>query len=146
MRKLAWLVMILLFLLSALFFVRYTNLTARVTSPDGRMLLELSQLLLRHGPIRQAAEAVGYLRGGEESVDVALHVSIGLASLGLLSFVVLAAVHRRRQRSEYDYFDESPRGSQSCPQCAERIRGFEIVCRACGSYLVKLSQSGRRIA
>jgi len=121
MRKLAWLVVVLLFLSGALFSVRYARQTTTMASPDAKMLLELSQLLLRHGPIRQAAEAVGYIRGGEESVDFALYASVGFAWLGILSFVVLVASQRRRLRSGYDYLSRSLRGSQLCRNCGSRF-------------------------
>lgn len=59
MRKLAWLVVVLLFLLSALLFLPYADLTATATAPEAKMLLELGQVLLRFSAVRQAADLSG---------------------------------------------------------------------------------------
>ena len=136
--------MVLLFLLSGLFFLRYAGLTATSASPDARMLLELSRVLLRYGAVRQAADAIGYLRGIKESADFALYVSIGFGWLGILSIVILAATHRKGRRRYDDDWDEPHAGPDVCPDCGERFRGFEITCRACGASLVAQSRRGRR--
>ena len=144
MRKLAWLVVLLLFLLSALFFVRYAELTAAAARPEAKMLLELGQVLLRFNAVRQAADAFGNLRGVTESADFALYASIGFAWLVILSIVLLAATHRRRHRLYDDDSDGLRGGPDICPKCGERFRGFEITCRACGASLVAQARRGRR--
>jgi hypothetical protein len=129
-RKLAWAVVILLFLLSGLFSVRYVNLTNAVASRAAKQLLGLSESLLRLGAVRQAAESVGYLRGLKDAADFSLLVSIGAGSLALVCFVILAATHRSRRRD--DDADGRDAGPQACPECDEPIRGFELACRSCG--------------
>jgi len=135
MRKLAWLVVVLLFLLSCLFFVRYVNLTNAVASPAAKQLLGLSEALLRLGDVTTAAEGVRLLRGLKDTADFSLYVSAGFGFLALLSFVILAATHRRRRSGRHegdDDGDEYDSGRQTCPECDEPFRGFEIVCHACG--------------
>ena len=151
MRKLAWLLVVLLFLLSAMFFVRYADLTAMAARPEAKMLLELGQVLLRFSAVRQAADAVrqaadaiGNLRGVKESADFALYVSIGFAWLGILSIVLLAATRKKRGRQYDDDLDEPHGRPNVCPECGERFRGFEITCRACGASLVAQARRGRR--
>jgi len=144
MRKLAWLVVVLLFLLSAMFFLRYTDLTAMAAIPEAKMLLELGQALLRFSAVRQAADAIGNLRGVKESADFALYVSIGFAWLGILSILLLAATRKKRRRLYDDDLDEPHGRPNICPECGARFRGFEITCRACGASLVAQSRRGRR--
>jgi len=136
MRKLAWLVVVLLLLVSGLFFVRYVNLTNTAASPEARKLLGLSTYLLQRGMVTQAAEGIGLVRGVKESADFSLLVSIGAGSLALVSFVILAATHRSRRRDE----DDLHSGPQTCPQCDEPVRGFELRCRNCGHALAAWSR------
>ena len=141
MRKLAWLVVVVLFLLSALFFVRYAGLAGKTTSPEAKMLIEVSHALLSYAAVRQATEAIGYLRGMNEAAEFSLYVSLGLALLSIVSFVILVASHQRRR----DYsFDDDDAGAEACPRCAEPIRGFEIVCRACGYNFMMQWRAGHR--
>jgi hypothetical protein len=142
MRKLAWLVVVAFFLSSALFFVRYAALTETASRPEAKMLIGLSHLLLSYAVVRQATEAIGYLQGMNETAEFSLYVSLGLALVGVLSFVLLAASQFRR---DYDYdHDDSDAGAQTCPRCTEPIRGFEIICRACGYGFGIESRPGSR--
>jgi hypothetical protein len=141
MRKLAWLVVVVLFLLSALFFVRYAGLAGKATSPEAKMLIEVSHALLSYAAVRQATEAIGYLRGMNEAAEFSLYVSLGLALLSVVSFVILVASHQRRR--DYGFHDHDA-GAEACPQCAEPIRGFEIVCRACGYNFMMHGRAGGR--
>ena len=144
MRKLAWLVVVVLFLLSALFFVRYAGLAGKAPSPEAKMLIEVSHALLSYAAVRQATEAIGYLRGMNEAAEFSLYVSLGLALLSIVSFVILVASHQRRRDYNYD-FDDHDAGAETCPQCAEPIRGFEIVCRACGyNFMMQWRAGGRK--
>jgi hypothetical protein len=125
---------------SALFFVRYAALTETATRPETKMI-GLSHLLLRYGAVRQATEAIGYVRGMNDSAEFSLYASLGLALLGVLSFVILVASYQHRR--DYDV-DDRDAGSETCPKCAEPIRGFEIICRACGYNFVLQSRPGGR--
>jgi hypothetical protein len=72
------------------------------------------------------------VRATQQQVDFSLYLSIATGLLATLAFVILAATHRRRRHRDYDDEDEEDAGSQACPECDEPIRGFEILCRACG--------------
>lgn len=75
----------------------------------------------------------------KESAGFALYLSIGFAAFGILSSVILAVTNRRRSGSDYDDFGvESDGGPQSCPECTEPVRGFEIFC----PYVRLLSREG----
>ena len=112
--------------------------------PEAKMLLELGQVLLRFNAVRQAADAIGNLRGVTESADFALYASIGFAWLAILSIALLAATHEKGRRLYDDDSDEPHGGRNVCPECGARFRGFEITCRACGASLVAQARRRRR--
>jgi hypothetical protein len=130
MRKLAWLVVVLLFLSSAWFFLRYLAIYADLADPQVRKGLGLAAALAHIAPI-QAGALLAVVQGAKERADFSLYMSIATGLLGALAFVILAATHRRR-RYDLDEDDEEDPGPTNCPECDEPIEGFAITCRACG--------------
>ena len=102
MRKVAWALAVLLFLASAVFFLRYVGI-------DGHTVPVMRQ-----------------------QAQFSLYMSIATGLLATLAFIGLAVTHQRRSVGRAYDFENEDAAPEPCPECYEPIKGFELSCRACG--------------
>jgi hypothetical protein len=142
MRKVAWTVVVLLVLASAALFLRYAAIYAGLTDPKFTSGLRQIAVYAHLIPV-QAGALLASVQVARAQADFALYLSIATGMLATLAFLVLAVTHKRK-RDEYED-DDDDRGLQTCPECDEPIKGFEVTCRACGfRFGPKFDARGRR--
>ena len=124
MRKVCWLLVIALFLFSAFFFLRYAALYATLADPRTTQALRQIAALAHLAP-HIAGEALGTVQAIKSQADFSLYLSLGLAGLGILCFIVLASTKQPRSRNGYG-------SNPVCPECGERTDGLAVTCRSCG--------------
>ena len=130
MRKVAWALVVLLFLASAAFFLRYVAIYADLTDP--KVVRGLRQIAAyAHLIPVQAGELLASIQVARAQADFSLYLGIAIGLLATLAFIILAATHRRARPRDDDEYDDQA-GPETCPECDEPIKGFEISCRACG--------------
>ena len=143
MRKLAWLAVISLLSLSAVFLARFIALTTGVSSPAGQQFLAFTDGMLTRGAaaVRWIAQAIARLGWLNDAAGIALAISAATGLVGLAMLLYLASwyEHRRQHYDAYDELDklvavdqDADREAQTCSQCGEPFAGFEIRCRNCG--------------
>lgn len=131
MRKIAWALTLLLFLVSAVLFLRYLAIYAMLGDP--RMIRDARVIAgLAHLASTLAGEAVGMLQATRSQADFSLYASIATALVAALSCLILAATRTRKGSAHLDGDAGSEDDAETCPECGERISGMSIVCRGCG--------------
>lgn len=110
MRKLAWVLVVLLFASSAGFYVRYSAISDAFAKPDSVKTAQLG----------------AFYRHLRSEAGFSLFLSLASAALGALTLVLLATTRRSSRASRRG------RRREACPHCEEPVRGIGIVCRSCG--------------
>jgi hypothetical protein len=138
-RKIAWVLVVLLSLASAVLFLRYVSISEALGDPKGLVAP------YGHRLPGEAGALLGVKHASRRQADLALYLSITTGLLAVLAFIILAAPHRRRRPDDDDEDEnDDAAGLQTCPECDEPINGLAIVCRSCGHRFGTRQRSRRR--
>ena len=106
MRKLAWVVVLLLFVMAGLSLRGAYQWNLHATSPEARKLLGLAAAASRSAP-DLAVSTYALIAGYQQNANTLFYMGLGFGALGVLCGLILAATHRSRPAKERDE-DDNP--------------------------------------